>query len=158
MRVVVQRVRNASVTVDDSVVGEIGWGLCIYLGIASTDGEDEVRWMADKIVSLRIFEDDDGKMNRSLLDIEGEALVVSQFTLYGDCRKGRRPSFCAAADPDAANVLYERFKKEIEQHGISVSSGVFQAHMAVRTTNDGPVTILIEKEASTESAGGSQGR
>ncbi len=130
-----------------TVVGTIGPGLCIFLGVAETDGAAEVTWMADKIVNLRIFEDGQQKMNNALLDIKGEALIVSQFTLYGDCRKGRRPSFCAAAGPEHAEAIYEQFKRAMAERGIPVASGTFQAHMVVQIANDGPVTIFIEKEA-----------
>lgn len=133
-----------------TVVGTIGPGLCIFLGVSETDGAAEVAWMADKIANLRIFEDGQQKMNNALLDIKGEALIVSQFTLYGDCRKGRRPSFCAAAAPGHAEVVYEQFKSAMADRGVSVASGIFQAHMVVQIANDGPVTIFIEKEAKND--------
>ncbi|NLK18297.1 MAG: D-tyrosyl-tRNA(Tyr) deacylase [Synergistaceae bacterium] len=147
MRAVVQRVSSARVSVDGRVTGEIGKGLCVLLAASRTDGDAEAEWMADKITGLRIFEDGDGKMNLSLADVGGAALAVSQFTLYGDCRKGRRPSFIAAGEPEEANRLYEAFKKFVEARGIQVESGVFQAHMSVEIVNDGPVTLILEKEA-----------
>mgnify|MGYP000940896468 FL=1 len=143
----VQRVSSARVSVDGRVTGEIGKGLCVLLAASRTDGDAEAEWMADKITGLRIFEDGDGKMNLSLADVGGAALAVSQFTLYGDCRKGRRPSFIAAGEPEEANRLYEAFKKFVEARGIQVESGVFQAHMSVEIVNDGPVTLILEKEA-----------
>lgn len=143
----VQRVSSARVSVDGRVTGEIGKGLCVLLAASRTDGDAEAEWMADKITGLRIFEDGDGKMNLSLADVGGAALAVSQFTLYGDCRKGRRPSFIAAGEPEEANRLYEAFKKFVEARGIQVESGVFQAHMSVEILNDGPVTLILEKEA-----------
>lgn len=146
MRAVVQRVARASVTVDGNVVGQIGPGLMILLGVTHGDGEDQTRWMAEKVAGLRIFEDDEGKMNRSVLDVGGSALVVSQFTLYGDCRKGKRPSFTDAADPQMADQLYQQFVVLLKQAGIShVASGVFGAHMLVDIHNDGPVTMILEK-------------
>ncbi|MGI6784615.1 MAG: D-aminoacyl-tRNA deacylase [Aminivibrio sp.] len=147
MRAVVQRVSSARVSVDGRVTGEIGKGLCVLLAASRTDGDAEAEWMADKITGLRIFEDGDGKMNLSLADVGGAVLAVSQFTLYGDCRKGRRPSFIAAGEPEEANRLYEAFKKLVVARGIQVESGVFQAHMSVEILNDGPVTLILEKEA-----------
>lgn len=147
MRAVVQRVSSARVSVDGRVTGEIGKGLCVLLAASRTDGDAEAEWMADKITGLRIFEDDDGKMNLSLADVGGAVLAVSQFTLYGDCRKGRRPSFIAAGEPEEANRLYEAFKKFVAARGIQVESGVFQARMSVEIVNDGPVTLILEKEA-----------
>jgi D-tyrosyl-tRNA(Tyr) deacylase len=146
MKAVVQRVAQASVVVDNRIVGEIGSGLMILLGVTHADQEKQARWLADKIAGLRIFEDDEGKMNRSLLDVAGNALVVSQFTLYGDCRKGRRPSFTEAAQPDVAEQLYEQFMSCLRQAGVSrVESGIFGAHMQVEIHNDGPVTLILEK-------------
>lgn len=149
MRVVLQRVSSASVTVEGKVTGSIGRGLCVLLGVSRTDSDREAEWLADKIVHLRIFEDDEGKMNRSLLDMGGSLLAVSQFTLYGNCTKGRRPSFVAAGDPDEANRLYEVFKKAVADLGVPVESGVFQTHMMVEINNDGPVTLLLEREGET---------
>lgn len=146
MRAVIQRVKSASVTVDNELVSEIGPGLLIFLGIAHTDTEKELEYIANKIANLRIFEDEEGKMNCSLLDTGGEALVVSQFTLYGDCRKGRRPSFIAAARPDVANDLYEQFITTLEQLKIPTQGGTFQAMMDVQLINDGPVTILLDSD------------
>lgn len=147
MRAVVQRVSSARVTVDGNVTGEIGKGLCVLLAASRTDGLEEAEWMADKITGLRIFEDEGGKMNLALSDVGGAVLAVSQFTLYGDCRKGRRPSFIAAGEPEEANRLYEAFKGFVAARGIRVESGVFQAHMAVELVNDGPVTLILEKES-----------
>jgi D-tyrosyl-tRNA(Tyr) deacylase len=146
MRAVVQRVTRASVTVDGDVVGECGPGVLVLLGISPDDGEPEAKWFADKVANLRIFNDDDGKMNRSLLDIGGEALVVSQFTLYGDARKGRRPSFIRAAQGADAEALYERCVRELEALGIKCATGTFGAMMDVELINDGPVTILLDSE------------
>lgn len=145
MRAVVQRVSQASVTVDDQVVGAIGRGLMILVGVTHGDGPDQADWLARKVAGLRIFEDSAGKMNLSLLDVEGQALVVSQFTLYGDIRKGRRPSFVDAADPEIAAPLIQRFAQTLHQHGIPVEMGVFGAHMRVEIHNDGPVTLILER-------------
>lgn len=145
MRAVVQRVRQASVTVDDDTVGKIGPGLMILLGVTHDDGLAEADWLARKIAGLRIFEDREGKLNLSILDVEGEALVVSQFTLYGDTRKGRRPSFVAAAQPEIAAPLVERFARTLREHGVRVESGIFGAHMMVEIHNDGPVTLIVER-------------
>ncbi|MBU0947010.1 MAG: D-tyrosyl-tRNA(Tyr) deacylase [Proteobacteria bacterium] len=144
MRAVVQRVSKASVTVDTQISGEIGAGLLVLLGVHRDDGENEVKWLVDKIINLRIFADDAGKMNRSLLDTGGAMLIVSQFTLYGDCRKGRRPGYSTAAPPDKADALYQRFVSEVEQRNIRTACGQFQAHMAVDLINDGPVTLLLD--------------
>ena len=146
MRAVIQRVSRASVTVDGDVVGAIARGFVILLGITHADGEEQARWMANKVAGLRIFEDDAGKMNRSLLDVGGSALVVSQFTLYGDCRKGRRPSFTGAAHPEVAEPLCKRFSALLREAGVAqVESGVFGAHMMVEIHNDGPVTLIIDR-------------
>lgn len=144
MRVVVQRVSQASVTIDEVVVGQIGKGLLVLVGVTRDDGDAEIAFLADKIVNLRIFPDDADKMNRSLLDIGGELLVVSQFTLYGDCRKGRRPSFIDAAGPDIAIPLYEQFVERLRNSGLKVETGRFGAMMQVALTNDGPVTLIID--------------
>jgi D-tyrosyl-tRNA(Tyr) deacylase len=144
MRAVLQRVRRARVVVGDEVVGAIDQGLLVLLGVAQTDTPEQARWLADKVVNLRIFNDSDGKMNRSLLDAGGGCLVVSQFTLYGDARKGRRPSFIEAAGPDVAVPLYERFVEAIRAYGVSTATGRFGAMMQVELVNDGPVTILLE--------------
>ncbi len=137
---------RASVVVDGQVAGTIGHGFLILLGIGQGDSEAQVQTLVEKIVHLRVFEDDEGKMNRSLLDIEGEALVVSQFTLYADVRKGRRPSFTNAAPPALAEPLVERFKEALVAHGLKVEGGVFGAHMEVELLNDGPVTIWLDSE------------
>jgi len=144
MRAVIQRVRRSSVTVDERVTGEIGHGLMVLLGVEEKDTEKDLDYMADKIPNLRIFEDADGKMNLSLLDVGGELLVVSQFTLLGDARKGRRPGFTDAARPEMANAMYETLVSRIAALGVKVETGQFQAHMMVDILNDGPVTILLD--------------
>ena len=144
MRAVIQRVKSASVTVEGEVVSEIRVGLLVFLGIAQEDTPTDVDYMASKIANLRIFEDDEGRMNLSILDVGGEALVVSQFTLYGDCRKGRRPSFIHAARPEKADPLYQAFMDEISRLGVPVKAGVFQAMMDVELINDGPVTMMLD--------------
>ena len=144
MRAVVQRVTSASVTVDGKLISEIGKGLLIFHGVAQGDTSTDLDYLRNKVANLRVFEDDEGRMNRSLLEIGGEALVVSQFTLYGDCRKGRRPSFIDAAPPDKAEVLYQQFIQVLSNTGISVKAGIFQAMMDVKLINDGPVTILLD--------------
>ena len=144
MRAVVQRVTRSAVTVDGVTVGAIGAGLMVLLGVAANDTEREVAYLADKIAHLRIFEDEAGKMNRSLLDTGGAMLVVSQFTLLGDCRKGRRPSFVAAAPPKQAETCYEQFVTRIRDLGIEVATGRFRALMQVSLVNDGPVTLILE--------------
>lgn len=144
MRAVLQRVTGAKVEVDGAVVGQIGAGLLVLLGVAKPDCEKDAGLLADKVLNLRIFSDDGGKMNLSLLDTGGAVLVVSQFTLYGDCRKGRRPGFDAAAPAEQARALYECFVAAVRAQGVRVETGVFQAHMAVSLTNDGPVTLLLE--------------
>ncbi len=146
MRAVIQRVKTASVRVNDELVSEIGPGLLIFLGVAHNDTESELEYIANKAANLRIFEDSDGKMNLSLLDTGGSALVVSQFTLYGDCRKGRRPSFINAARPEVANNLYEQFISLLKEMNISTQGGTFQAMMDVQLINDGPVTILLDSD------------
>lgn len=146
MRVVVQRSKEARVTVEGQVVGEIDRGLVLLVGIRHEDTETDVQWMADKIVHLRIFEDSDGKMNHSLLDVQGQILSISQFTLYGDCRKGRRPNFMAAARPEQAEKLYELFNARLSEHGVEVATGKFGAMMDVSLTNWGPVTLVIDSE------------
>ena len=147
MRIVVQRSKEASVTVAGEVVGSIQRGLVVLLAVAPTDTHKEADWMAEKIAHLRIFPDTEGKMNRSVLEEEGEILVVSQFTLYGDCRKGRRPHFGGAARPDTAIPLYEYFCKRLQEIGISsVATGRFGAMMQVQLINDGPVTLVIDSK------------
>jgi D-tyrosyl-tRNA(Tyr) deacylase len=144
MRAVIQRVKESSVKVDNETVGRIGQGLLVLLGVAKGDIPSDADYLANKIVNLRIFEDDDAKMNRSLLSIGGKMLVVSQFTLLGDCRKGRRPSFAAAAGPPKALELYKSFVQQVRRLGISVETGRFQAMMEVALINDGPVTLVLE--------------
>ena len=144
MRACVQRVSQAQVTVDDEVCGAIGRGLVVLLGVAADDTPHDARQLADKIAGLRIFEDEQGKMNLALADVGGAMLVVSQFTLLGDCRKGRRPSFVAAAGPELAESLYEVFVAAVAERGIEVATGRFRQHMMVALTNDGPVTLLID--------------
>jgi len=144
LRIVLQRAKNAQVTVDGKVTGAIDHGLVSLVGFTEGDGEKDLRYLAEKVVHLRIFEDEQGKMNRSLLDVGGNILSVSQFTLYGDCRKGRRPSFTAAAAPEIASGLYDRFNEELRSHGVTVETGVFGAMMQVSFTNDGPVTLILE--------------
>jgi D-aminoacyl-tRNA deacylase len=144
MRAVVQRVTQASVTVQEETIGRIDAGLLVLLGVAEEDDPQDADWMAAKIVNLRIFEDEAGKMNRSLLEERGEMLVVSQFTLYGDCRKGRRPSFVKAAPPEKGEALYQRFVQQARQLGITVATGRFRSRMAVALVNDGPVTLIVE--------------
>jgi len=144
MRAVLQRVREASVTVDGQITGAIGEGLLVLAGIAHGDTEEILDLMSQKIVNMRIFEDDAGKMNRSLLDVRGELLVVSQFTLFADCRKGRRPSFTGAAPPDVASALFAKFVDKLRAQGCRVETGVFQAMMEVRLNNWGPVTIILD--------------
>ena len=146
MRAVVQRVSRARVTVEGCVAGEIAAGLMILLGIGRDDTSAVAVSMAEKIANLRIFEDDQGKMNRSLLDIRGSALVISQFTLYGDARSQRRPSFIAAAPPEQAKQLYEEFCEALRKLGVTVATGVFQAMMSVELVNEGPVTILLDSD------------
>lgn len=146
MRAVVQRVTEASVLVEGELQGEIQRGFLVLLGVEENDEGTDLDYMVEKIVNLRIFEDNEGKMNRSLLDIQGDLLVVSQFTLLGDCRKGRRPSFINAARPDKANNLYENFVEKAKGYGIKVETGVFQAEMKVNLCNDGPVTLMIDSK------------
>jgi D-tyrosyl-tRNA(Tyr) deacylase len=145
MRVVLQRVTEARVRVADEVVGAIGPGLLLLLGVAPGDGVEEARWLADKVVGLRIFADADGKMNRSVTDCGGSVLVVSQFTLYGDCVKGRRPSFIGAAAPAVAEPLYEEFVLAVRALGVPTATGRFGADMRVELVNDGPVTLILDR-------------
>ena len=147
MRAVVQRVSQSAVDVDGEKVGSIGTGLLVLLGVARGDDVSAADYLAEKISNLRIFEDGDGKMNRSLMDIRGEMLVVSQFTLLGDCRKGRRPSFVTAAEPARATELYEHFIEQVKGLGISVETGRFRAMMEVALVNDGPVTLILQSPA-----------
>lgn len=149
MRVVLQRVSRAAVRIDGIVVGEIGQGLMLLVGFTHNDTSREVSWITEKLLGLRIFSDDEGKMNRSVTDVGGSILVVSQFTLYGDARKGRRPSFVAAARPDVAIPLYREFLSAFAASGIQVGAGEFGADMKVEIVNDGPVTLMLEREATT---------
>ncbi len=146
VRAVIQRVTEASVIVDERVVGEIQRGFMVLLGVAESDTQDDVIWIAGKIAGLRVFEDSAGKMNLALADVGGSVLLVSQFTLYGDCRKGRRPSFIEAARPEKANSLYQSVMAELRGLGVPVETGTFQAHMDVRLVNNGPVTLLLDSQ------------
>jgi D-tyrosyl-tRNA(Tyr) deacylase len=146
MRAVIQRVTSASVTVEGEIIGAIEKGLLVLLGVAQEDTDDDARQMAEKVAQLRIFEDADGKMNLSVEEIGGAVLVVSQFTLLGDCRKGRRPSFIAAALPEVAERLYETFAANLGSRGLRVATGKFRANMQVALVNDGPVTILLDSK------------
>lgn len=146
MRAVIQRTIRSSVTSEGTETGRIGAGLTVLLGVGRDDDEKDVVYTADKILNLRIFEDEEGKMNQSLLQKGGEMLVISQFTLYGDVRHGRRPSFTAAAPPDSANRLYEEFVQYVEKQGVRVATGVFQTEMVVSLDNHGPVTILLDSK------------
>jgi D-aminoacyl-tRNA deacylase len=150
MRAVLQRVTQAKVEVDGAVTGEIGAGLLILLGVSKTDTAADAEYLAEKIAGLRVFSDDAGKMNRSVLDAGGAVLAVSQFTLYGDCRKGRRPSFDLAAPAEQARALYEHFVAAVRRAGVRVETGIFQAHMAVSLINDGPVTLILESGARSQ--------
>jgi D-tyrosyl-tRNA(Tyr) deacylase len=144
MRAVIQRVKNARVEVNGACVGSIGKGLLVYLGIHHADGPDDVDYVTDKIASLRLFEDEGEKMNLSIQELDGEVLLISQFTLYGDCRKGRRPSFSAAAPPEKAQILYERVIEKCRERGLKIQTGVFREMMEVKSVNDGPVTLLLD--------------
>lgn len=146
MRAVVQRVVRGSVSVDGKMVGQIGPGMVVLLGVGREDGPGDARYLAGKIAGLRIYEDEQGKLNRSLLDTGGAALVVSQFTLYGDCRHGRRPGFSDAAPAEAGKELYEVFVAGMRELGVEVATGVFQSHMQVEIINDGPVTMLLDSK------------
>lgn len=147
MIALVQRVKSASVSVDNKQISAIGPGLLVLLGVADTDEQQDIRYVADKTVNLRVFSDDNGKMNLSLKDSGGQLLVVSQFTLLGDCKKGRRPSFVHAAEPEKADAFYQEFVTQVAQKGIDVKTGQFQAMMDVALVNDGPVTIIIDSKA-----------
>ena len=145
MRAVVQRVKKSQVIVENETIAQIQSGVLVLLGVGRNDTEEKADWLAQKIAHLRIFEDADGKLNRSLLDVGGQMLVVSQFTLYGDCRKGRRPSFIAAAAPEMATSLYQYFVKRARELGLSVQTGQFRAMMDVSLVNNGPVTLILER-------------
>jgi D-aminoacyl-tRNA deacylase len=149
MRAVLQRVSRAKVSVDGELTGEIGRGILVLLGVGTDDQESDAAYLIDKIIGLRIFDDDGGRMNLSLLDVAGELLVVSQFTLYADVRKGRRPSYVNAAPPDRASVLYDLFVTEVARRGVKVATGRFQAMMEVELVNDGPVTIILDSPTPT---------
>jgi D-aminoacyl-tRNA deacylase len=146
MKVVLQRSKEASVTVGEEVTGKIQSGFVLLVGVTHEDTEEDAHYIADKVVNLRVFEDEGGKMNHSLLDVKGEILSISQFTLYGDCRKGRRPNFMEAAKPDHARPLYEYFNRILEEKGVNVETGVFGEMMDVKLTNDGPVTLILESK------------
>lgn len=146
MRAVIQRVSSASVTVDSRIVGSVGCGLVVLLGVGQDDNRDDLVWLAGKIAGLRIFSDEAGKMNLSIKDVHGEALVVSQFTLYGDCRKGKRPSFIRAGKPEKAEALYLEFVAELTGYGVPVKTGIFQADMDLALVNDGPVTLMLDSQ------------
>lgn len=146
MRAVVQRVTSSKVVVDDKIIGEIGKGLNILIGISKEDTEEDLLYLRDKIINLRIFEDENDKMNLSLLDVKGEILAISQFTLYGDCRKGRRPNFMEAEGGDKAKAVYDRFIDLLREKDIKVETGEFGAHMKVDIQNDGPVTLLLDSK------------
>ncbi|MBN1154378.1 D-tyrosyl-tRNA(Tyr) deacylase [candidate division KSB1 bacterium] len=146
MRAIVQRVSKASVSVDDEVVASIGAGLVILLGVKADDSVDDARYLAEKCINLRIFSDEQGKFNLSALDVKGDILVISQFTVYGDTRKGRRPSFIEAATPDISEPLYDQFIEFVADSGLAVRSGRFAAHMLVEIYNDGPVTLIVESK------------
>ncbi len=150
MRAVLTRVTSASVSIDGEVVGKIGKGFLILLGVGPEDNEAHCRYLAEKALSLRVFEDENGKMNKGLEDVEGQVLVVSQFTLYGNCRKGRRPSFTDAAGPELGNTLYEQFLKECEALGYPPQHGRFGADMQVSSVNDGPVTLILDTQQLLE--------
>lgn len=146
MRAVVQRVTSARVEVDENIVGRIEKGLLVFLGVSENDDFSDVEYLVDKIINLRIFEDENDKMNLSMIDLKNELLVVSQFTLYGDCRKGRRPNFIEAAKPEMAKELYEKFILKCSELGVKVKTGIFQTHMNVILVNDGPVTIILDSK------------
>ena len=146
MRAVVQRVKKSTVTVSEKITGSIGQGLMVLLGVGKEDDDRDIEYLSDKILNLRIFEDENGKMNKSLLDIGGQLLVVSQFTLFGDCRKGRRPGFDKAAKPEIAKELYQRFVNKCKEAGVVTETGIFQADMLVDISNDGPVTLLLDSK------------
>lgn len=146
MRAVVQRVKEAKVVVEGEVVGSINKGLLVFLGVGGEDTDQDLDYLVDKVLGLRIFQDDKDKMNLSLLDVEGDLLVVSQFTLYGDVRKGKRPSFIDSAHPDIGKIYYEGFVKKAKDEGIKVETGIFGAHMDVSLINDGPVTIMLDSK------------
>lgn len=144
MKALLQRVTSSSVSASGAVVGSIGKGITVFIGVVGDDTQEDIDWLAEKIVNLRIFDDENGKMNLSVKDVDGEMLIVSQFTLCGDCRKGRRPSWSKAARPEFANEMYEKFIKAVEKEGVRTAHGIFQAYMSVEIQNDGPVTLMID--------------
>ena len=144
MKIVIQRVKNASVAVDNKIVGSINYGMLLLVGFTINDNEEDINYLVDKVINLRIFDDENGVMNKSLLDINGEILSVSQFTLYADARKGRRPSYDLALKSEESRILYELFNNKLKEQNIKVATGIFQAEMEVSLVNDGPVTILLE--------------
>lgn len=146
MRVVVQRSKNASVKVDEKIVGKIDYGLVLLVGFTHTDTITQLEYMVDKIINLRIFDDDNGVMNKSLLDVKGSILSISQFTLYADCKKGRRPSYIDALNPNDATILYDKFNNLLKDKNVKVETGIFGSDMKVELINDGPVTIILERE------------
>lgn len=147
MKILIQRVTQASVEVNGEIVGSIGPGILVFVGITHSDTASQVTWLANKLINLRIFEDAQGKLNQSLIDQKGSALIISQFTLYADCSEGRRPSFIQAAPPEIANPLYEQFIDEVRKSGVSTASGIFGAEMKVSLINDGPITIMLERSS-----------
>ena len=146
MRIVIQRIKQARVTVDGEVISKTGPGLCVFLGVAKADTQTDAEYLAEKVTELRILDDESGKMNCSLREMSGEALVISEFTLYGDCGKGRRPSFSQAAPPEEAESLYRHFIQKLQESGLKVATGTFQAKMEVSITNDGPVTFVLDSK------------
>ena len=142
----VQRVSEGAVLVDGKVTGAVGQGLCVLVGVGHSDSDEDARWLADKVVDLRVFEDEQGKMNRSVLDVRGGVLAISQFTLFGDARKGTRPGFVDAARPEVAQPLYTKFCEQVRARGVEVGEGVFRATMQVRIVNEGPVTLLLDSK------------
>ncbi|MDX9917526.1 MAG: D-aminoacyl-tRNA deacylase [Gudongella sp.] len=146
MRAVIQRVTEASVTVSDKIIGEIGIGLLVYLGVGKEDKDEDLNYICEKVSGLRIFEDENEKMNLSVMDVNGDILAISQFTLYGDARKGKRPSFTDSADPQVGEHYYDLFVDKLRERGIKVETGEFGAHMDVKYTNDGPVTIILDSK------------
>lgn len=145
MKILIQRVASASVEVEGKIVGSIGPGALVLIGVTHSDTQEQVKWLANKFINLRMFEDENGKVNKSILEHKGRALIVSQFTLYADCADGRRPSFTQAASPELARSLYENFIEEVRKGGVEAESGIFGAMMKVSLVNDGPITLMIEK-------------
>ncbi len=150
MRIVIQRIKDATVTINGKVTSKSGSGLCVFLGIAKADTQTDAEYLAEKVTELRIFDDESGKMNCSLREMSGEALVISEFTLYGDCSKGRRPSFSRAASPQEAEALYDCFVQRLRESGLKIATGKFQAKMEVSITNDGPVTFVLDSRGGVK--------